>query len=302
MRAASAQALRRLAKLGHPQALSTLVSIEWSGELRLADEVLRSIDSNYGADPSELSDSDIDTLLGRVEQLRTLRKRNYEVLEFVSLASGRRPVQTLEMLLRRIFATETQREDKEADQWIPLPYSGDGLNLPGISQAPDQTELVRKIRDATLSVGSSARFWLPVLFRVSDPTLSAARVVLREWLASGQADKIVATATLLRGYTHNIVFSGHEMVAEILGAASRCGSECLAYARSELFVLASGGVYMGTPGEPAPRHVQDRQEASKLVELYEQNEPVRVFYQDLVEIAEGSMRRDIEIWEEEDDE
>ena len=302
VRAVSAQALRRLAKLGHPQALSTLVSIEWSGDLRLANEVLRSIDSNYGADPSELSDTDIDTLLGRVEQLRTLDKLNYQVLEFVSLASGRRPVQTLEMLLRRIFATEIQREDKEADQWIPLPYNGDGLNLPGISQAPDQTELVRKIRDATLSAGSSARFWFPVLFRVSDPTLSAARGVLREWLASGQADKIVATATLLRGYAHNIVFSEHKMVAEILGAASRHGSDCLANARSELFVLANSGVYGGTPGEPAPRHVHDRQEASKLVERYQQNGLVKGFYQDLVEIAVGSMRRDIEIWEEEDDE
>ena len=302
VRAASAQALRRLAKLGHPQALSTLVSIEWSGELWLADEVLRSIDSNYGADPSELSDTDIDTLLGRVERLRTLDKHNYQVLEFVSLASYRRPGQTLEMLLRRIFATETQREDKEADQWIPLPYNGDGLNLPGISQAPDQTELVRKIRDTTLSDGSAARFWLPVLFQVSDPTLSAARVVLREWLASGQADKIVATATLLRGYAHNIVFSEHEMVAEILSAASQYGSDCLAYAKSELFVLANSGVYMGTPGEPAPRHVQDCQEASKLVERYQQNGPVKGFYQDLVEIAEGRMRRDIEIWEEEGDE
>ena len=302
VRAASAQALRRLAKLGHPQALSTLVSIEWSGELRLADEVLRSIDSDYGADPSELSDSDIDTLLGRVERLRTLDKHNYQILEFVSLASYRRPVQTLEMLLRRIFATETQREDKEADQWIPLPYNGDGLNLPGISQAPDQTELVRKIRDATLSAGSSARFWLPVLFRVSDPTLSAARVVLREWLASGQADKIVATATLLRGYAHNIVFSEHEMVAKILSAASQYGSDCLANAKSELFVLANSGVYSGTPGQPAPRHVQGRQEASRLVKLYQQNGPARGFYQDLVEDAEGRMLWDIELWEEEDDE
>ena len=302
VRAASAQALRRLAKLKHPRALSTLVSIEWSGELWLADEVLRSIDSNYGADPSDLSDTDIDTLLGRVERLRTLRKRNYQILEFVSLASGQRPVQTLEMLLRRIFATDMQREDKEADQWIPLPYNGNGLNLPGISQASNQTKLVKAIRDATLDAGSSARFWLPVLFRASDPTLSTARVVFREWLASGQADKIVATATLLRGYAHNIVFSKHEMVAEILGAASRCSSDCLARAKSELFVLANSGVYSGTPGQPAPRHVQDRQEARNLVTLYEQNEPVRGFYEDLVEIAEGSMRRDIELWEEEDDE
>ena len=244
VRAASAQALGRLAKLQHPRALSTLVSIEWSGKLWLADEVLRSIDSKYVADPSALPDTDLGTLLGRVERLRTLRKRNYQVLEFVSLASGRRPVQTLEMLLRRVFATETQREDKEADQWIPLPYNGNGLNLPGISQASTQMEFVRTIRDATLDAGQSARFWLPVLFRVSDPTLLAARIVLREWLSSGQADKIVATATLLRGYAHHIVFSEHEMVAEILGAASQCGSECLTDARNELFVLASPRLFI----------------------------------------------------------
>ena len=69
-----------------------------------------------------------------------------------------------------------------------------------------------------------------------------------------------------------------------------------------MFVLASSGVYSGTPGQPAPRHVQDRQEASKLVKQYEQNEPARDFYQALVEIAEGRMRLDIEMWEEEDDE
>ena len=302
VRTASASASRRLAKLGHPQALSILVSIEWSRELSLANEVLRSIDSDYGADPIQLSDADIDTLLGRIEGLTSLDKHNYKILKFLSLASGRRPVQTLEMLLRRIFATDTQHADKEGDQWIPLPYNGDGLDLSGISQGSDQPRLVRTIRDATLDAGLSARMWLPDLFRVADPTLSTARVVLREWLESGQADKIVATATLLRGYAHNVVFNEHELVAEILDVASQCGSDCLAEARNELFALAVSGVYRGTPGEPAPRHVQDRQEASVLVNLYEKNEPVRVFYQDLVEHAVKSMRLDVETWAEEDDE
>ena len=301
VRTASVHASRRLGKLGHPQALSILVSIEWSGELRLANEVLRSIDSNYGVDPSKLSDTDIDTFLGRIERLRTLDGRNYEVLEFVSLASLRRPMQTVEMLLRRIIATDTQHADKEADQWTPLPYNGHGLTLPGISQAPNHVDLVRAIRDATLDTGWSARLWFPVLFRVSDPTLSAARVVLREWIASGQANKIVATATLLRGYAHNVVYSESELVAEILGAASQCGSDCFAEAKDELFALAIGGVYGGTPGQPAPRHVQGRQEASALVRLYDANEPVRGFYQALVEHAEGSMRLDVELWDEGDD-
>ena len=63
VRTASACASRRLAKLRHSRALSILVSIEWQGELSLAQEVLRSIDSNYGADPNQLSDEEIDTLL-----------------------------------------------------------------------------------------------------------------------------------------------------------------------------------------------------------------------------------------------
>ena len=301
VRTTSAYASRRLAKLGHPQALSILVSIEWSGDLRLANEVLRSIDSNYGVDPSELSDADIDILLGRVERLRTLDGQNYGVLKFISAVSGRRSRQTLEMLLRRILATDTEHADKEFGQWIPLPHNGRGLTLPGISQAPNHVDLVRAIRDATLDAGRAARPWFPVLFQMSDPTLSAARVVLREWLASGQGNKIVATATLLRGYAHNVVFSECELVAGILGAASQCGSNCLSEAKGELFALAIGGVQRGAPGQPMPRHVQDHKEASALVTLYDANEPVQGFYQGLLEHAEGSMRLDVELWEAEDD-
>ena len=301
VRTTSAYAARRLAKLGHPQALSILVSIEWSGDLRLANEVVRSIDSNYGVDPSALSDADIDILLGRVERLRTLDGQNYGVLNFISVASGRRPRHTLEMLLRRILATDTEHADREVGQWIPLPHNGRGLTLPGISQAPNHVDLMRAIRDATLDAGWAARLWFSVLFQVSDPTLSDARVVLREWFVSGQGNKIVATATLLRGYTHNVIFSECELVAEILGAASECGSNCLNEAKGELFALAMGGVHRGAPGQPMPRHVQDHKEAGALVTLYNANEPVRGFYQDLLEHAEGSMRLDVELWEEEDD-
>ena len=160
------------------------------------------------------------------------------------------------MLLRRVLATDEKNADIKADQWIPLPYDGRGLSLPGFSQTPDQTGFVRLICDATFAAGRSARLWLPILFRVTDPTLSTARVAIRECLTSGQRNKIVATATLLSGYTHNVVFSEHELVAEILDAARQCGSDCLDEAKSsELFGLAVSGAYSGTPGEPAPHRM-----------------------------------------------
>ena len=250
VRAASARALRRLAKHAHREALSILTTIDWSGDLRLADEVLGSIDPKHGVDPDQLSDEDIDTLLGRVELVQTLEGRNYEVFEFINFASVRRPTQTLAMLLRRVLASDADHEDKSVDRWLPLPYNGHGLSLPGVQQAHDHVNLVRSIRDATPGAGSSARFWLPILFQTADPNLVAARVVLREWLSSGEAEKIVATATLLRGFTHSVVFGEHELIAEIIAAASRCGSECLDDTKGELFALAVSGVYSGRRASP----------------------------------------------------
>jgi len=302
VRAATARVSRRLAKHSDREALSILTSIDWSDDLQIADEVFRSIDPQYGVDPDRLADADIDTLLRRIELLKTLEGRNYEVLEFINFASGRRPSQTLAMLLRRVLATDARQVDKSEERGVPLPYSGRGLSLLGIQQASDNMDLVRSIRDATPSAGSSARFWLPILFHAADPNLVAARTVLREWLSSGEAERIVATATLLRGFAHSIVFTDHELIADIIVAASQCGSECLDDTKGELFALAASGVYSGTPGQPAPRHVQDRKDASALVELYTANEPVRDFYAALVAHADANMRLDVELWDEGDDE
>jgi hypothetical protein len=302
VRAATARVSRRLAKHSDREALSILTSIDWSDDLQIADEVLRSMDAKYGVDPNRLTDADIDTLLGRIELLRTLEGRNYEVLEFLNVASVRRPSQTLAMLLRRVLATDSHHVDKNEERWLPLPYNGSGLSLPGVEQASDHTDLVRSIRDATPDAGSSARFWLPILFHAADPNLAAARTILREWLSSREADKVVATATLLRGFAHSVVFSDHELIADIIVAASQCSSECLDDTKGELFALAASGVYSGTPGQPAPRHVQDRKDASALVDVYAANERVRDFYAALVAHADANMRLDVELWDEGDDE
>ena len=60
-----------------------------------------------------------------------------------------------------------------------------------------------------------------------------------------------------------------------------------------------------TAGHPvSPRGVmQDkRKEASNLVELYGDNEPVREFYAGLVAHAERGIRLDVDIWDTGDDE
>jgi len=269
----------------------------------VAEEVLRSIDAKYGVDPALLSDADVDTLLERIGTVSSLDGRNYELLEFIDLASARRPAGTLAMLLRRVLVTDQrQRGKKGADRWLPLPYNGSGLSLSGLQQAPDYLELARAVRDTTPTAESSARHWLPTLYHAVDPSLVAGRVVFREWLSSGDPDKIIATATLLRGFDHSVVFHEHELIADIVAAAHRCGPECLENTKSELFAVAGSGVYSGTPGQPAPRHVKDRDDAMGLIDRYANNEPVRAFYAAVAAHAESSMRLDVDLWDDGDDE
>ena len=298
VRAVSARVLGRLAKHGQSEALAILTTIDWAGLLWLGEVVLGALDATHGLDPSRLSDDELDVLLERIEQLHTLEGRNYEVLEFIGFASKRRPARTVEMLLRRVTAVDEHSKDQHGERWLPMPYNGHGLGLPGVHAAANHPELVRMVRDASVGATSSAAFWLPILFRLADPTLVAARTVLREWLALGDRSKIVAAATLLRGFDHSVVFAEHELVAEILVAAERCDAECLTDASGALFALAGSGAYSGIPGEPAPRHVQDKLAAQRLSETYATSESVRDFYRALVASAEHHIRLDIALWDE----
>ena len=103
-----------------------------------------------------------------------------------------------------------------------------------------------------------------------------------------------APAGFLRDFDHSLVFSEHELIAELLAAANRLGVECLTYTKSELCALAASGIYSGAPGQPAPRHVHDKAEAERLANVYASNDPVRKFYRSLIALAETNMRIDVD--------
>lgn len=282
-------------------ALFTLVAIEWGEDLSLANAVLDVLHPKYGLDPGKLSDVDIDRLLSRIEGVHSLEGRAHDVMEFIAFASIRRPQQTLEVLVRRIWAVDNHSGSRGEDRWTPLPYNGHGLTLPGIAKAANHLDLLRIVRDAYLNAGVMVRFWLPTLFGAAASSLPEALGVLREWVQSGDQEKVVGAAHLMDSWEHSIVFSVHDFVADLLDAADKCGPECLQRVRGELFGTAIGGVHSGTPGEPAPRHLSDKASAQALATRYASRPAVKDFYDTLVRHAEGSIARDIMEWEEEGD-
>jgi hypothetical protein len=279
-------------------ALSTLVAIDWGADVSLASAVLDVLHPKYGLDPGKLSNDDIDRLLSRIDGVQSLEGRAHDVLEFIAFASTRRPMQTIEMLLRRVRAVEEHSGSRGEDRRTPLPYNGHGLTLPGIAKAPNHVELLRLVRDTYLNASVMVRFWLPTLFGAATSDLPEAIEVLREWVQSGDQEKIVGAAHLLHSWEHSIVFSVHDFVADLLDAADKLGPECLQRVRSELFGTAISGAHSGTPGQPAPRHLSDKASAQALATQYASRPAVKDFYDTLVRHAEGSIERDLMRWEE----
>lgn len=296
------QVLRRLREKAPVEAIKILVSIEWQDDLSLGETVLEALHPEYGLDPKLLTSNDIDIILGRIAKVHSLDGQAHNVLDFIGFASKKRPKQTVQMLLERIAETDRKRGKRRKERWIPLPYNGHGLSLPGVAKAPDYTDLIRLIRDAVLKGSASGRFWLPELFSIAVADMDTALALLGEWSGSGEAQKISGAACLLRGFGHGLVFSAHEFVADLLDAAAAMGHNCLRDVNSQLSALAVGGTFSGIPGEPMPRHLNDKAEAQKLSQAYTARKPVTEFYRSLVEHAETSIKRDQQSWEEEGDE
>ena len=286
-------------------ALHALVSVEWKGNLSRAATVCDVLNAQYGLDPEQLTDPQIDRILAQIETLQVLEGRLHDFLEFIAFASKRRPRGTVDMLIRRVKACASHRGARGHDQWTPIPYNGRGLSLPGLMNSPDYHELLRSIRELALDDDLIVRFWVPELFHVAVPDLAASQVgqaVLLEWIDSRNADQIIATAHLLRGFDRAIVFSLAEFIAQILEAAAAKGDDCLRRSKSELYGVAVSGTYERTPGQPAQRHVSDKQSASAMAEQFRERTPVREFFEELVRHAEESIRRELAEFDEEEEE
>lgn len=298
----AAQILRRFREKEPARALEILSSIDWGNDLSVATAVLDVLHPKYGLDPERLSDNEIDQLLARIQGLLTLEGRAHDILEFIDFASRRRPDRTIAMLLDRVKAVDNHTGERGEDRWTPLPYNGYGLSLSGLASSPLYATLLAQIRDAYMAASVMVRFWLPTLFGAAATDLSTALGVLREWLSTGDSEKIVGASHFLGSFEHSIVFSIDEFIADLLDAAARVNTECLDHVRNELFGTAISGVHSGTPGEPAPRYVSDKASAQALAAKYAHRAPVREFYESLMRHSESSIERDLLRWEEEGDE
>ena len=205
----------------------------------------------------------------------------------------------MEMLLRRIQTACAQDERDHEERYDAIPIGGHGLSLPGLRESAEYLALLRQIRDAALLPDVLSRHYLATLF-CSAADLQAATKVLREWTTSGDSEKVVAAASLLREYHEDVVFALDDFVADTLDNAAKLGSDCYKAVRGQFFCLAISGTWMGTPGEPSQRYLRDKKLATEMAQKYASRSNVSKFYEDLASHTDDSIRRELAEFEEEE--
>ena len=254
----------------------------------LASQLCRLFFGGWGIPFSELTIDDLKVILSKLEEVPDIE--DFPINDFLVKASERDAVAVVGLLLKRIT-----RSDNEKLEYRALPLLGFNRQLTGLATSPDQENLLREIRDASIKPGWAAEYWIPQLFREvsSNFESGASPKVLNEWVNSGAPAMIESATRLVSGAPPGFVFKHVEFVANLLERAHTVSAGCYRSVTGRLMGCAMSGTRSGTAGQPMPQDVAIRDQATAVANQLDAGSPANRFYASLAESAEKSIRDDL---------
>ena len=280
--------LGSLAEASQRAAIDLAKNVELGDSEVLASELCQLFYGGWGLPFGQLTVDDLNVLLSKLKDVQDID--DSYINTFLVKASELDARAVVELLLTRI-----KKEGNEGTGYRALPSLGFHDRLIGLATSPDQENMLREIRDASLEPGWSVEYRIPHLFReVSSDFESAAGLkVLNEWIDSGKADRIRSAARLVSGAQPAFVFKRVGFISNLLERAHSASSDCYQSVASGLASSALSGSRSGTPGQPMPEDVAIRDQASAVASQFDPGSPAYRFYASLAEGAQTSIRNDL---------
>jgi hypothetical protein len=111
------------------------------------------------------------------------------------------------------------------------------------------------------------------------------------------AESIRALSSILRQMPRDLFLTNPDFVAKVFESASKLDEDAVAEVGGAMHGAVTSGSYTGTPGQPFPRDVEQREQARVHADALPIGSLVEQFYRSLQEAAEQRMR-----WQAERDE
>jgi len=270
------------------------LAVDLGDSEKLAEQLARLTDPGQPDFLGQLRDDQLRILLRKFDAVGRL---NHWVCALLQRIVQNMPDDVLDLFLRRINDLDTHGYRTEYEV---VPDQLDRVFAP-LAGSARQADLVRRVRDQTLTGGRWRRSVLPDLYRaVSGNFGPGGLAALREWLGSGEPERVAAVAMLLRRAGPRFVFDNHEFVADILSRAAAAGNESLERVRSDLLALAFSTGRHGLSGQPFPQDIDSRDRAIAVLERLPQGTRVYSLFQAIRQNAESRIREEVTRGEEVD--
>lgn len=284
------RAAQVLASTQKAEAIRLLARLRFGDSQSLADDYFMSFRLDGGISWDDFSDSELELIHNDLVTLPGIGE--YSVLEALADRSTTDPEWVVRLLQERIEFAEGLDSLREYDA---LPYSWDkGLRI------RDTPAFLTCLSGVLAWIAENLESWSrrkmgADLFRtVAVEYDSQVLDLLGRALAGGMENSIRAVAAVLHEAPRTLIWDQPDFVRIALHAADKLGDDVRQQMMGALWSATISGVRSGTPGEPFPETIEQRDRSRAIAKDLPAGSIERRFYADMAKSAERDVQRELE--------
>lgn len=295
---AGLQALTRFSSEYDGAVFRTLDQVAIGDDDALADRICMLFDNTWGIAHARLPMPFVSAFLDKLVSIADWTQR-YQIADFVDWVTASDPEQAARFYLARL-AYQQQLPPDHAWVYSPVPALV-GAGQMRASAAPEQEQIsaLRALRDHVLRLTHHQEVQLlaEIFARVSRQYADPALDVLKEWIDSGESDKVLGAARLLEAAPLDFVFAREAQVVHLLEVAQGFGRDTLEHVQASLEASTTPLVRGGWVGAPDQADVEVRDRATATAARYPPGHVAHEFYQRLRDTSVSNIESSTRMWE-----
>ena len=284
-------ALRTWREIEDREVIGLVLTVPFEREPHLLEQVAMLLRSRQRDLLKLLSDGDVRALLGKMEPIEELDGHwTGEMLSYLAKVHSRL---LADFLLRR---AEPSLEAKHGFfRSLGWDRRQGGL---GFEESPEAATIlaeswdwVRRYEDKARWTRARAAELFAAMFKLGNP------VVVKFWegrLDRAQKHELELIGDLLRHAQHRFPLEHPHLIQRLLDRCREVGREVLKDVSEQIFTAAITGGWSGTRGEPMPRDLHAKEQATRILSGLSRLSPAYDLYRKILKAAEANIARQIE--------
>jgi hypothetical protein len=285
-----ARAAQLLARSQPVEATRLLAALRFPDDEGLADDIFSSFRRDLGVSWSNFSEPELELIRKDLVELPGIG--GYTVTEALATRSSTDPGWVIRLLQDRIERAETL---ESLGEYQAMPFSWD--NRLRVRETPD---FIASLNGILGWIAEDLDSWVrrkmgaDLFAAVATGYDSQVVDLLTKALESGSEEMTRTVAAVLHEAPRTFIWDQAEFVRTALHAANRLGEDVRRELVGALWGATISGVRSGTPGEPFPETVEQRDRSRQIAKQLPTGSLEERFYSDMAESAERDIAREAE--------